>query len=404
MYGGGVEARLAVDSQSLSIEVLEDDLRGLAQLCDRGERLAGLHRFQNRLSALISQEILHLDREEGYRASGCLTMTSWLRWECHLAPRTASNELRTARRLQELPVAREAFEQGDFSLSHASILARTVDEVGNQPNPDYKGEPGEARNVEETLVESATKLNPYELWMVCKHLKLCLDPDGSLRDWERQERQQYLEASRTLDGMLHLQGLLAPEGAAVVSAALDAAMGPPARGDLRGAPERRAEALVDLAQKVLDQGQLPTHDGERPHLELLVDYASLRGEPGNAAILGQNGEPVPGKTAERIACDCVLTPIVMGEQGDVLRVGRSHRLFTPRQSLAMAIRDRHCAFPGCDRDLRWCGNHHLKHWLHGGTTDVENGGKLCRRHHTMCHEGGWTLWRDEHGEYHADPP
>jgi hypothetical protein len=301
-------------------------------------------------------------------------------------------------------MARQSFEEGDFSFTHASILARTVEEVGNQPNPEYQGLPGEARNVEETLVESASRLNPYELWVVCKHLKLCLDPDGGLQDWERQERQQYLEASRTFDGMLHLQGLLAPEGAAVVSAALDAAMGPRSRDDQRGAPERRAEALVDLAQKILDQGELPSHDGERPHLDLLVDYGTLRGEPGNAAILDQNGQPVPGKVAERIACDCILTPIVTGEKGDVLRVGRRQRLFTPKQSLAMAIRDRHCAFPGCDRDLRWCRNHHLLHWLQGGATDVENGAKLCGRHHTLCHEGGWRLWRDEDGEYHADPP
>ncbi len=205
-----MEARLAVDDRSISLRDLDQawsELHAIEDSGDGGALIVGLHRFQNRVAALILEKIAHLDREEGYRASGCLTMTSWLRWECHLSPRTASNELRTARRLQELPVAREAFEQGDFSLSHASILARTVDEVGNQPNPDYKGEPGEARNVEETLVESATRLNPYELWVVCKHLKLCLDPDGSLRDWERQERQQYLEASRTLDGMLHLQGL-----------------------------------------------------------------------------------------------------------------------------------------------------------------------------------------------------
>jgi hypothetical protein len=73
---------------------------------------------------------------------------------------------------------------------------------------------------------------------------------------------------------------------------------------------------------VLDQVELPSHDGERPHLDVLVDYSTLRGEPGNAAILDQNGQPVPGRTTERIACDCVLTPIVIGEQGDVLRVGR----------------------------------------------------------------------------------
>ena len=70
----------------------------------------------------------------------------------------------------------------------------------------------------------------------------------------------------------------------------------------------------------------------------------------------------------------------------------------------MAIRDRHCAFPSCDRGRAGAAIDHLVHWLHGGATDVENGAKLRRRHHTMCHEGGWTLWRDEAGEYHADPP
>ncbi len=396
-----------VDDRPTSLQDLDQawaELHQIEDSGDGGELIVALHRFQNRIAALTSQKIARFDREGGYAGIGALSMVQWLRYQCHLTGRQASNEVRTARRLEALPVARQSFEQGDFSFTHASILARTVEEVGNQPNPDYTAQSGEARNVEETLVESAGKLNPGELWMVCKHLKVCLDPDGSLRDWERQGREQYLEASRTFDGMLHLQGLLAPEGAAVVGAALDAAMGPRTKDDKRGAAERRADALIDLAQKVLDQGELSSHDGERPHLELLVDYSTLRGEPGNAAILDQNGQPVPGKTAERIACDCVLTPIVMGEQGDVLRVGRKQRLFTPRQSLAMAIRDRHCAFPPCDRDLRWCGNHHLLHWLHGGTTDVENGAKLCRRHHTMCHEGGWTLWRDERGEYHAAPP
>ena len=298
------------------------DLHRIEDSGDDGELIVALHRFQNRVAALTSRKIGRFDREGGYAAVGALSMTQWLRHHCHLAGRQAGNEVRTARRLEELPAARQSFDQGDFGLTHASILARTVDEVGNQPNPDYSGQPGEARNVEETLVESAGKLNPGELWMVCRHLKLCLDPDGSLRDWERQEREQYLEASRTFDGMLHLQGLLAPEGAAVVTAALDAAMGPRSGDDKRVAPERRAEALIDLAQKVLDHGELPSHDGERPHLDVLVDYSTLRGEPGNAAILDQNGQPVPGRTTERIACDCVLTPIVIGEQGDVLRVGR----------------------------------------------------------------------------------
>ncbi|MGH7919225.1 MAG: DUF222 domain-containing protein, partial [Candidatus Dormibacteraceae bacterium] len=174
--------------------------------------------------------------------------------------------------------------------------------------------------------------------------------------------------------------------------------------DKRSGTQRRAQALVDLMSKALDRGELPTHDGERPHLALLVDFATLRGEPGDAAILDRSGQPVPGKTAERIACDCILTPIVTGEGGDVLRVGDKHRLFTPKQSLTMALRDKHCAFPSCDRDAMWCQNHHLLNWLHGGRTEIENGAKLCNRHHTLCHEGGWTLSRDPGGEYRATPP
>ena len=200
---------IVLDEGARSTHDLDQALRDLHRIEDSGddgELIVALHRFQNRVAALTSRKIGRFDREGGYAAVGALSMTQWLRHHCHLAGRSAGNEVCTARRLEELPAARQSFDQGDFSLTHASILARTVDEVGNQPNPDYSGQPGEARNVEETLVESAGKLNPGELWMVCRHLKLCLDPDGSLRDWERQEREQYLEASRTSTGCCICRG------------------------------------------------------------------------------------------------------------------------------------------------------------------------------------------------------
>jgi len=39
----------------------------------------------------------------------------------------------------------------------------------------------------------------------------------------------------------------------------------------------------------------------------------------------------------------------------------------------------------------------LKHWLHGGATDLGNLVLLCHRHHRMVHEGGWQLVRDDEG-------
>jgi HNH endonuclease len=35
--------------------------------------------------------------------------------------------------------------------------------------------------------------------------------------------------------------------------------------------------------------------------------------------------------------------------------------------------------------------HHIKHWAHGGATDLNNMVLLCHRHHWSVHEGGWQL-------------
>jgi hypothetical protein len=70
---------------------------------------------------------------------------------------------------------------------------------------------------------------------------------------------------------------------------------------------------------------------------------------------------------------------------------------SPAQRRALARRDRHCRFPGCERPVRWTDAHHIVHWTRGGPTDLDNLVLLCRRHHRMCHEGGWELRRDADG-------
>jgi hypothetical protein len=41
--------------------------------------------------------------------------------------------------------------------------------------------------------------------------------------------------------------------------------------------------------------------------------------------------------------------------------------------------------------------HHLKHWANGGETSLANLTLLCTHHHTLLHEGGFTIHDDEHG-------
>ena len=71
---------------------------------------------------------------------------------------------------------------------------------------------------------------------------------------------------------------------------------------------------------------------------------------------------------------------------------------SPAQRAALALRDRGCTFPNCDRPAGWCDAHHIDHWIDGGPTDLDNLTLLCSRHHHLLHEGGWLVRSDRSGE------
>ena len=101
------------------------------------------------------------------------------------------------------------------------------------------------------------------------------------------------------------------------------------------------------------------------------------------------GYRVSGELARRLTCDAIVTPIVVGPNGDPLHVGRARRTFPTRLRRAVAYRDRGCAARGCDRRPEWCQGHHVRHWADGGPTALENAQLLCSYHHVLAHEGQW---------------
>lgn len=94
----------------------------------------------------------------------------------------------------------------------------------------------------------------------------------------------------------------------------------------------------------------------------------------------------------------------------VIDVGRSSRLFTRRQRVALAARDGGCRFEGCDRPPSWTEAHHIEWWSRGGATSIDNGILLCRHHHLLVHDHGWNIRPDPHPErpgsngWLIDPP
>ena len=78
--------------------------------------------------------------------------------------------------------------------------------------------------------------------------------------------------------------------------------------------------------------------------------------------------------------------------GEPVSIGRQTRLWPAPMRRAIIGRDRHCQFPGCHA-TRSLTIHHIRSWLRGGETSVENAMCLCQAHHTLVHEGGYRITR-----------
>ena len=101
---------------------------------------------------------------------------------------------------------------------------------------------------------------------------------------------------------------------------------------------------------------------------------------------------ITAATAQRLACEALVSGIIKDESGDVLRLGRSKRLASRRQRMALSARDVGCQFPGC-LARRGCEAHHIRPWSQGGATDLDNLILLCRSHHIAVHEHGLRIVR-----------
>jgi hypothetical protein len=159
--------------------------------------------------------------------------------------------------------------------------------------------------------------------------------------------------------------------------------------DERTYGQRRADALVEVCRLVLNTGDLPENGGDRPQLTVTIRFSDLRDQVGAATL--DTGDRLTATHARRLACDAHLLPAVLGSQGQVLDVGQSRRLITGALRRALVVRDGGCAFPGCDRPPRWTEGHHIRSWVDGGPTSLDNSVLLCGPHHRMIHHSDWSV-------------
>ncbi|RPF21638.1 HNH endonuclease signature motif containing protein [Myceligenerans xiligouense] len=459
------------------------DSAGVTALVDASARL---RRVGHRFDVLRATFLPLIDDAGLWALTGARTFATWLAAAEGVSRSTARRETRTATVLRDvLPVARKAALDGTIGPEHLRALvdvaptsqarkdalaAPAIDapfedgrdglqdkgyEGGRQAGlSDAVGDAGEGANGdggprvptwEDQLLEWAGERQAEDFRGLVRYFAHRADPDADERGMKKARDKEYLNVSPTIDGF-HVTGFLTPEHGDLVTTALGSVTGAPAAEDDRTPGQRRAQGLADLARTALDNGHIGTGAAVRPHLNVTVSWAELRGlahhtdrpagdadhtllgalmpvqahtgaRPGGSAttpswVAGQTRSPhsdppapastpavitgtgtcVPASLLRRITCDCEVTRIVFGPDGAVLDVGRAQRTVTGPMRRAVIARDKHCVWPGCDQPPSRCEVHHaVRHWADGGGTSVDNAALLCWHHHDRVDGQGITM-------------
>ena len=118
-------------------------------------------------------------------------------------------------------------------------------------------------------------------------------------------------------------------------------------------------------------------------LVVVADIGVIDGtDPGGRCEIIGTG-PVPSSVIGQLSPDTALAGMIFGGDGRPLWLGRSRRLASVAQHLAVAVRDRGCV--DCGAPMHRCEIHHVREWENGGPTDIDNLAALCGPHHRQQH-------------------
>jgi Domain of unknown function (DUF222) len=275
--------------------------------------------------------------------------------------------------------------------------------------------PQDVDTAEQLLTQYAPTLGPTDLRRYALHVVNAADPDGPEPvDDQLQQDRRYVELKQRRDGMWHLQGKLTTTVGAQLNAILDPLTKPrtttlegedgaaTAIPDERPHGQRLHDGLDEACGRLLKMKDQPSVGGVPASVIVTVQLEELLTKAGLAET--SDGSQLTSDQLLRIADEAEIWPTIIDQNNVPLALGRSQRLASRGQTMALIARDAGCSFPGCTHPPSWCDRHHILDWILGGLTDLDNLSLLCRYHHTHFLQKGWTCRMNADGLPEWIPP
>ncbi len=222
--------------------------------------------------------------------------------------------------------------------------------------PDLR--PENVDQAEQLLTDHAVILGPSDLRRFAHAVVNAADPDGPQPvDDQLQHDRRYLELKQRRDGMWHLAGRLTNTVGAQLNAILDPLTKPRSTAiedqdgtvvdipDQRPQVQRLHDALEEACARLLKAADQPSVGGIPASVIVTIGVDDLLAKAGLAETA--DGTQLTTDQLLRIADEADIWPTIIDRNGVPLAFGRSRRLASPGQTMALIARDAGCSFPGC---------------------------------------------------------
>jgi Domain of unknown function (DUF222) len=413
-HSTGTDALRRATSELLDIDAGALDDRGLHEL------IVQVQAERARLAVVTADLLAEWDGRRVWESDGSRSAANRLAGETHCSNRTARTEMTRARRIRQLPIARQAIIDGRLSADHLDLLGHI-----NTPERRRWFERDEALLVDkcaELSFADAVRLTRYWVTRTDHDISDARNDDDPEPAAARQRHTaSRLHASRTFDDTLALDGIFDPIHGTIIENELhrlseEIRLADKAAGIERSPAQRRALAMVEMARR---SATAPA-DGRRPQplFTVLVGEHTLDQlcELSNGAVITPNAL-LPYLT------DALIESVLFDGPTTVIAVS-AERTFTGAVRRAIQVRDRRCQHPsGCDVHADHCDVDHIVPVARHGITSQFNGRLQCPAHNRIhrLHDHNATpkpertitrldelrariRWRNRHLHNDDDPP
>ncbi|MGH8899257.1 MAG: DUF222 domain-containing protein, partial [Egibacteraceae bacterium] len=225
------------------------------------ESVERLHRVETVAVAEKLRRVAAVDARGVWRSEGAWSTADLLARRLRLTRGEARAQAETAVGLESLPETAQALRAGTIGLGQAQVAVQTAKEL----RPDVREE------LDRLVAGDGGGMDRRRLRERVDEWTHTVDPEAlggrERRAWANRRASVTSDGP---DGSGRVDARLDPVGTATLTAALDPLARKTSHNDDRTYPQRMADALVELARRSLDAGDLPQVAVQRPHVILIA--------------------------------------------------------------------------------------------------------------------------------------